>query len=79
MLSPTLLQRKKPRFFFLLSLLLFTSSLAFAAKFPANFTWGASTSSYQIEGAWNVSGKGLDWNSWIALHDKIPFNSLKTE
>src|ERR1700761_4139305 len=27
-------------------------------NFPANFTWGASTSSFQIEGAWNESGKG---------------------
>lgn len=27
--------------------------------FSKNFAWGAATSSYQIEGAWNEAGKGL--------------------
>ena len=27
-------------------------------KFPKNFLWGASTSAYQVEGAWNEGGKG---------------------
>jgi beta-glucosidase len=26
--------------------------------FPSNFTWGAATASYQIEGAWDTDGKG---------------------
>ena len=27
--------------------------------FPKNFLWGASTSAFQIEGAYNIDGKGL--------------------
>lgn len=29
------------------------------AKFPKDFLWGASTSAYQVEGAYNEDGKGL--------------------
>ena len=34
-------------------------------KFPNNFIWGAATSSYQIEGASNIDGKGKSiWDTF---------------
>jgi beta-glucosidase len=35
-----------------------TQDAAKNLRFPAHFTWGAATASYQIEGAWNEDGKG---------------------
>lgn len=36
-------------------------------QFPKNFLWGASTSAYQVEGAWDEDGKGLSVQD-IAKH-----------
>lgn len=38
-------------------------------SFPATFLWGASTSSFQVEGAWQEDGKGL---SVIDVMEKNP-------
>src|SRR3954454_25160791 len=31
---------------------------ALTDDFPANFLWGSATAAYQVEGAWNVDGRG---------------------
>ncbi|CAG9792886.1 unnamed protein product [Diatraea saccharalis] len=44
---------------------LFVASEGVFQKFPPNFKFGASTSAYQIEGAWNVSGKSVNiWDDY---------------
>ena len=40
-------------------------------EFPKEFIWGASTSSYQIEGAYNIDGKGPSiWDAFSAIPGK---------
>jgi beta-glucosidase len=44
-------------------------------KFPKNFVWGAATSAYQIEGAWNADGKGLSiWDTFSHQPGKVANN-----
>lgn len=43
--------------------------------FPKNFIWGAATSAYQVEGAWNADSKGpSNWDDFC--HNHIPAGSL---
>jgi len=41
-------------------------------KLPADFKWGAATAAYQIEGAWNVDGRGE--SVWDHFTHEYPMN-----
>lgn len=43
-----------------------------SSMFGADFKWGVATASYQIEGAWNLDGKGLSvWDKFSHLRGKV--------
>lgn len=39
-------------------------------KFPENFMWGGATAANQVEGAWNVDGKGM------TIEDCLPYREV---
>ena len=42
------------------------------ATFPKDFIWGAATSSYQIEGAANIDGRGASiWDTFCKIPGKV--------
>ena len=40
-------------------------------KFPENFLWGSASAAYQIEGAYNIDGKGMsNWDKFVRIPGK---------
>ena len=43
-----------------------------SSTFPANFTWGTATASYQIEGAFDTDGRGVSiWDTFSKTPGKV--------
>ncbi|THV40926.1 GH1 family beta-glucosidase [Glycomyces buryatensis] len=43
-----------------------------AARFPAGFSWGAATSSYQVEGSPSADGRGKSiWDTFVATPGRV--------
>ncbi|RFA32030.1 aryl-phospho-beta-D-glucosidase [Virgibacillus dokdonensis] len=39
--------------------------------FPNDFLWGAASAAYQVEGAWNIDGKGVsNWDKFVRIPGK---------
>jgi beta-glucosidase len=46
------------------------------AGFPQNFLWGSATAAYQVEGAWNIDGRGESiWDRFAHTPGKIKNNA----
>ena len=46
------------------------------AAFPAGFLWGAATAAYQVEGAWNIDGRGESiWDRFAHTPGKVKDNA----
>ena len=49
--------------------------ITYCTTFPEDFAWGVSTAAYQVEGAWNVSDKGLSiWDVFSHIPGRIQNN-----